>query len=420
MSTLIFSHMTVHIITIGDELLIGQVIDTNSARMAQYLQTIGAQVTGRTTVGDVESDMLEAFKVATEKADVVLVTGGLGPTNDDLTIKVLTQFYGTELIFHQPTLDHIERMFKRFGRTVPEGVKTQAYLPENCTVLHNKMGTAPGMWFDVNGKVLVSTPGVPSEMAYLMEHEIVPRLKERFPGMPIDHRTVLTIGEGESQISERIADFEKNLPTGISLAYLPGISQVRLRLTASGEGLENILDEKFAELQTLLPKKLIAGFGKDTLEVALGKLLKEKGLTLAIAESCTGGYVSHLVTSVSGSSSCFVGSVVSYANEVKTNQLGVKTETLKAHGAVSEQTVQEMVSGALELLGTDLAVATSGIAGPTGGTPEKPVGTIWIAVGNKERTVTQKLSLGKDRMRNIQYTAKRALNAVRLFAEGQI
>ena len=237
--------------------------------------------------------------------------------------------------------------------------------------------------------------------------------------MPLDHRTLLTVGEGESQISERISDFEKNLPEGISLAYLPGISQVRLRLTATGEGMENILEEKFAELQTLLPKKLIAGFGEDTLEVSLGKLLKEKGLTLATAESCTGGYVAHLVTSVSGSSAYFMGSVVSYANEVKTNQLGVKVETLKAHGAVSEQTVQEMVAGALDLLGTDIAVATSGIAGPTGGTPEKPVGTIWLAVGNKERIVTQKLSLGKNRMRNIQYTAKRALNAVRLFAEDQ-
>lgn len=415
--------MTVHIITIGDELLIGQVIDTNSARMAKYLQIIGAKVTGRTTVGDVEADMLEAFRMASEKADVVLVTGGLGPTADDLTVKVLTDFYGTELVFHQPTLDYIERMFKRFGRPVPEAVRGQAYLPKNCTVLHNKMGSAPGMWFDEGGKVLVSMPGVPHEMSYLMEHEIVPRLRERFPGLPLAHRTLLTIGEGESRISEMISGFEKNLPDGISLAYLPGISRVRLRLTASGKDpkkMEQLLDEKFAELQTLLPAKLIAGYGEDTLETALGKLLAEKGLSLSTAESCTGGYVAHRITSVSGSSAYFMGSVVSYANEVKMNQLKVKNETLQAHGAVSEQTVREMVSGALDLLGTDLALATSGIAGPTGGTAEKPVGTIWLAVGNQERTVTQKLSLGKDRMRNIQYTAMRAMNAVRLFANGDI
>lgn len=407
--------MTVHIITIGDELLIGQVIDTNSAKMAKYLQTIGAKVTGRTTVGDIEADMMEAFKMATEKADVVLVTGGLGPTADDLTVKVLTEFYNTELEFHQPTLDHIEKMFKMFGRVAPDAVKDQAYLPKLCTVLANKMGSAPGMWFDVNDTVLVSMPGVPHEMDYLMKNEVVPRLSERFPGEPMAHRTILTVGQGESRISEMISDFEKNLPDGISLAYLPGISRVRLRLTATGTGKEELLDEKFAELQTLLPDKLIAGFGEDTLEIALGKLLKEKGLTLSTAESCTGGYVAHMITSVSGSSSYFMGSVVSYANEVKMNQLGVKEDTLKAHGAVSEDTVQEMVSGALQLLGTDIAVATSGIAGPTGGTPEKPVGTIWLAVGNKERTVTQKLSLGKDRIRNIQYTAMRALNAVRLF-----
>lgn len=412
--------MTVHIITIGDELLIGQVIDTNSAKMAQYLQTIGAQVTGRTTVGDEVADMHEAFRMATQKADVTLVTGGLGPTADDLTVQVLTEFYGTELLFHQPTLDHIERMFKRFGRTMPEAIKSQAYLPKNCTVLPNKMGSAPGMWFDVEGKVLVSMPGVPSEMSYLMEHEVVPRLAGRFPGQPIAHRTLLTIGEGESQISERIIGFEQNLQEGISLAYLPGTSRVRLRLTAKGDdqaAIEKLLDEKFAELQSHLPKALIAGYGEDTLEMALGKLLKEKGLTLSTAESCTGGYMAHLITSVPGSSAYFMGSVVSYANEVKRNLLGVKKETLKTHGAVSEETVREMVAGALKLLGTDLAVATSGIAGPSGGTPEKPVGTIWIAVGNNERTVTHKLSLGKNRMRNIEYSAMRALNAVRLFVQ---
>lgn len=413
--------MTVHIITIGDELLIGQVIDTNSARMAKILQTIGGQVTGRTTVGDNPDDMLEAFRKATEKADVTLVTGGLGPTKDDLTKKILAKFYGVGFVFHQPTLDFIQRMFQRFGRSMPDGVRDQALLPQNCTVLPNKMGSAPGMWFDEDGKVLVSMPGVPNEMIYLMENEVIPRLQERFPGQPMAHRTLLTVGEGESRISEMLSGFEENLPNNVKLAYLPNISRVRLRLTATGtesNSVEKLLDEKFTELQNVLPKALIAATEDILLEVALGKLLKEKGLTLGTAESCTGGYVAHLITSVSGSSAYFMGSALTYSNELKMKLLGVKEETLIQHGAVSEETVREMVAGAVKLLGTDIAVATSGIAGPTGGTPEKPVGTIWLAVGNSKRIVTQKLSLGKDRMRNIQYTAIRALNAVRLFVEG--
>ena len=306
---------------------------------------------------------------------------------------------------------------------MPAAVKEQAFLPKNCTVLPNKMGSAPGMWFDEGGKVLVSMPGVPHEMSYLMEHEVIPRLQKRFPGQPVAHRTLLTVGEGESQISEWISDFEENLPPNIKLAYLPGISRVRLRLTATGAGqitLEKQLEEKFEELKGLLPKALIAGSGDDTLEVVLGRLLTEKKLTLGTAESCTGGYVAHRITAVPGSSAYFLGSALTYSNELKMKLLGVEKTTLEQHGAVSEATVREMVAGALKLLGTDLAVATSGIAGPTGGTPDKPVGTIWLAVGNSERIVAQNLNLGKDRMRNIQYTAVRALNAVRLFASGEI
>ena len=412
--------MTIHIITIGDELLIGQVIDTNSAKMAQMLQTIGGQVTGRTTIGDDREVMLDALKMATEKADVVLITGGLGPTKDDITKKVLAEFYGVGFVFHQETKEWIEKIFKRFGRPVPEGIKDQCFMPQNAEILRNKRGTAPGMWFDENDTVMVSMPGVPHEMEYIMLNGVLPRLQERFPSAPFAHRTLLTVGEGESRISAMIKDFEDNLPQHIKLAYLPSISRVRLRLTASHEDedyVNAILDEEFKKLKTFLPPHLIVADEDTTLEQALGKSLTEKGLTLSTAESCTGGYVAHLITSVSGSSAYYMGSVLSYSNEIKMAQLGVKETTLKEHGAVSEQTVKEMVAGALRLLKTNIAVATSGIAGPSGGTPDKPVGTIWIAVGNQEKVNTFKLSLGKDRKRNIQYTAIRALNMVRLFAE---
>ncbi len=411
--------MTIHIITIGDELLIGQVIDTNSAKMAQMLQTIGGQVTGRTTVGDDRQAMLDALQMATKKADVVLVTGGLGPTKDDITKKVLAEFYGVGFVFHQETNDWIEKIYKRFGRPVPDSVRDQCLMPQNATILRNKRGSAPGMWFDENDTVLVSMPGVPHEMEFIMEDGVLPRLTERFPSAPFAHRTLLTVGEGESRISEMIRGFEENLSPFVKLAYLPSISRVRLRLTASHKDedfLNAILDEEFENLKKYLPPHLIVAEEDITLEKALGKLLIEKGLMLSTAESCTGGYVAHLITSVPGSSNYYMGSVLSYSNEIKMAQLGVKEETLKEHGAVSEQTVKEMVAGAVKLLKTDLAIATSGIAGPSGGTPEKPVGTIWIAVGNAEKVKTFKLNLGKDRMRNIQYTAIRALNLVRLFA----
>ncbi|MEO1263087.1 MAG: CinA family nicotinamide mononucleotide deamidase-related protein [Bacteroidota bacterium] len=412
--------MTIHILTIGDELLIGQVIDTNSAKMAQMLQTIGGQVTGRTTVGDDKQAMLDALEMATEKADVVLVTGGLGPTKDDITKKALAEFYGVGFVFHQATYEWIKKVFQRFGRPIPDSIKDQCLMPQNAEVLRNKRGTAPGMWFDEKNTVLVSMPGVPHEMEYIMENGVLPKLQERFPSAPFAHRTLLTVGEGESRIAEMIKDFEDNLPPHIKLAYLPSISRVRLRLTATHEDADfvnAVLDEEFVNMKNMIPPHLIVADEDITLEQALGKLLTEKGLTLSTAESCTGGYVAHLITSVSGSSSYYMGSVLSYSNDVKMAQLGVREETLKAHGAVSEQTVKEMVAGAVKLLKTDIAVATSGIAGPTGGTPDKPVGTIWIAVGNEELVKTFKLSLGKDRTRNIQYTAIRALNMVRLFAE---
>ncbi len=410
--------MTVHILTIGDELLIGQVIDTNSARMAQFLMEIGARVTGKTAVGDDHEGIIRALKIATQSADVVLVTGGLGPTKDDITKKAIADFYGVGFVFHQPTLERINRIWLKLGKPVTDAIRDQCWMPQNAEILPNKMGSAPGMWFDENGTVVVSMPGVPFEMEYLMEYEVLPRLQNRFNALPTAHRTLLTAGEGESTIAALLNDFEENLPASVKLAYLPAIGRVRLRLTVTHPDenfVKKTLEEKFRELEGLLPPNLIAGYDDDTLEGAIGKILKEKKLTLSTAESCSGGYLAHLITSVPGSSAYYLGSVVSYSNDVKMTQLGVREETLKSFGAVSEQTVQEMVAGVNRLLKTDIAIATSGIAGPDGGTPEKPVGTIWVAVGNRDRIFTKKLNLGKDRMRNIQYTGYYALNFLRLF-----
>ncbi len=410
--------MNVHIITIGDELLIGQIIDTNSAKMAQMLLEIGAKVTARTAVGDDHEAIIDALRTATKQADIVLVTGGLGPTKDDITKKAIADFYGVGFVFHQPTLDRLNQILERLGKPLTEALRTQCLMPQNATVLTNKMGTAPGMWFEESGKVVASMPGVPFEMEYLMQHEVLPRLQTKFNATPTAHRTLLTAGEGESTLAEYLKDFEENLPPQVKLAYLPSIARVRLRLTVSDPdpvSVEKMLEIKFQEMEGLLPPQVIAGQGDDTLESAIGRILKEKKLTLATAESCTGGYLAHLITSVPGSSAYFTGSVISYANEVKMNQLGVQEATLREHGAVSEQTVREMVAGAIRLLGTDMAVATSGIAGPDGGTPEKPVGTVWLAVGNKEQTLTRKLQLSKNRLLNIQYSGYYALNLLRLF-----
>ncbi|MBI1226148.1 MAG: CinA family nicotinamide mononucleotide deamidase-related protein [Bacteroidetes bacterium] len=410
--------MKVHIITIGDELLIGQIIDTNSAKMAQMLLEIGAKVTGRTAVGDDHEAIINALRLATEQADIVLVTGGLGPTKDDITKKAIADFYGVGFVFHEPTLERLNQILERLGRPMTEALRTQCFMPQNATVLTNKMGSAPGMWFEGNGKVLASMPGVPFEMEYLMQHEVLPRLQAKFSAMPTAHRTLFTAGEGESTLAEHLKNFEENLPPQVKLAYLPAIARVRLRLTVSDPDaalVDELLNEKFREMEGLIPLKVIAGYGDDSLEIVIGRILKEKNLTLSTAESCTGGYLAHLVTSVPGSSVYYFGSVISYANEVKMNQLGVNKETLQEHGAVSEQTVREMVAGAIRLLNTDVAMATSGIAGPDGGTPEKPVGTVWLAVGNKEKTITHKLQLSKNRLINIQYSGYYALNLLRLF-----
>ncbi len=412
--------MKVYILTIGDELLLGQIVDTNSARMAHMLIPIGAKVVRKMAVSDNLEEISSGLNDAMQLADVILMTGGLGPTKDDITKKALANFFDTGFVYHQETWERIQKIFTSKGLPITEGVRNQCWMPQNAEILTNKSGTAPGMWFEEKGKIFVSMPGVPYEMEYLMEFEVIPKLIKHFNGTPSMHRTLLTSGEGESSIAERLKEFESSLPDNIKLAYLPGIGLVRLRLTVFGrnkKGVEETLNIYFQKMQDLIPLKLKAGVNEDSLQVVVGRILKEKGLTLTTAESCTGGYLSHLITSVPGSSEYFLGSVIAYNNDVKEHQLGVSKETLTNFGAVSEATVKEMVSGAIQLIGANIAIAVSGIAGPGGDTEEKPVGTVWIAVGNKNRCETMQVKIGRDRIRNIQYAAAYALNKLRLFLE---
>jgi nicotinamide-nucleotide amidase len=409
--------LKVYLITIGDEILIGQIVDTNSAWMGQQLNLNGAHITGIMTVSDEAESIVQALEQGLRSADVVLMTGGLGPTKDDITKKVLAEFTGGRLSFHEPTYQRIERFFKQLGRQPTEAHRLQSYMPDNATLLTNPMGTAPGMWFEVDGKVIVSMPGVPYEMKALMQKEVLPRLKAQYPLERIAHRTLLTAGEGESRIAERIADLEDALPPHIKLAYLPNLGRVRLRLSSRGSQSDQYRDEleQWANRFKERVEDLLFGEEEDRLEAVVGQMLKARGLWLSTAESCTGGYLSHLVTSIPGSSAYFLGGIVAYSNIVKQEKLGVRTATLETDGAVSEATVREMVAGTLQHFGGDIAVAVSGIAGPGGGTPEKPVGTIWLAVGDHNVTEAYLLKAGKDREKNIEYTGAHALNFIRRF-----
>jgi len=409
--------MKVSILTIGDEILIGQVIDTNSAWMGQQLNAIGAEIEKTVSVKDTRVGIKEGLRVAADGVDIVLITGGLGPTKDDITKKVMADYFGTEMYFHEPTWERIQKLFARWGRDTTPAHREQCYMPKAATILMNKMGTAPGMWFEQDGKVFVSMPGVPYEMKFIMEKEVLPRLQANYQSEAIAHRTILTIGEGESRIAKRIEVFDESLPENIKIAFLPNLGRVRVRLTGRGGDqaeLEALLDKKKEELVSIIPE-LVYGFEKEALEEALGKMLLEKGWTLATAESCTGGHIGHKIISIPGSSAYYVGGVVAYANSIKHQLLQVPQDTLDTHGAVSEQTVTAMVKGALKTLGSDLALSISGIAGPGGGTPEKPVGTVWMAVGNKDKIITRKLSIGKNRAKNIEYSAVQALNLLRQF-----
>lgn len=407
--------MKAYILSIGDEILIGQILNTNANWMATELTLAGIHVERIVTLPDEKEAILEEVEQACKAADLVLMTGGLGPTKDDITKKTLAEYFDMELVYHAPSFDNIASLFKRFGRDIPDDrYKVQAEMPLGAEVLINKMGTASGMWFEhENGCILCSMPGVPREMKYLVTEEIMPRLHHRKQLPSIVHRTILSFGRGETDLSTSLEDFEAQLPTNIKLAYLPNTSTgyVRLRLTAKGQEETELLaavESQLAKMQAALGSWIV-GTEQQPLQVRVGERLLEKGLTLGCAESCTGGNIAHKITMVPGCSQYFMGSLVTYSNEAKMNLLKVKSETLEEHGAVSEQTVKEMVLGAIDALHIDYAIATSGIAGPSGGSAEKPVGTIWVAVGNKEQIYSKKLQLGNNRERNIEMTSNVAL-----------
>jgi nicotinamide-nucleotide amidase len=416
------------IITIGDELLIGQTIDTNSAFIAQQLNRIGIWVKRRIAVGDVREDILEALQVQGRDCAVIILTGGLGPTADDITKPVLCEYFGSRLVTDEGALRNVKDIFEKLNRPLIARNLTQAEVPDNCLVLPNRRGTAPGMWFNMTAEnkgtgntIYISLPGVPNEMKGLMMHSVIPKLKESFELPVVLHQTLLTSGIGESTIADTLLDFEGSLPPHIKLAYLPAYGLVRLRLTARGTeraAIEKELHGLFEQLKRLVKEWMVAA--EDiSLEEAVSKLLRAKNKTVSTAESCTGGFIAHLITAHAGSSSVYNGTVVSYANEAKQNLLGVKKETLDQFGAVSEATVTEMIEGALKELKTDYAIATSGIMGPDGGSPEKPVGTVWIAVGNRQATKAVKVFFRFDRERNIEMTAHTALTLLFRFIKEQ-
>jgi nicotinamide-nucleotide amidase len=413
--------MQTEIINIGDELLIGQVVNTNASWIAEQMSLSGFPVCQITVVPDHPGSILEALNLAWHRADIILITGGLGPTKDDLTKETLCEFFQTKLVFDQKTFAFIEQVFNARGWKVTEINRRQAEVPENCTPLKNLLGTAPGMWFEKpapgrEGKcVFISLPGVPFEMKALLENEVLPRLKISFRPLAVLHRTILTQGVGESFLSEQIENWETHLPEDLHLAYLPQPGIVRLRLTGQGEDellLRNRMEEEIVKLKSLIPG-YIFGEGDDTLESVTGMLLKEKGVTLSTAESCTGGYIAHLITRIPGSSGYFKGSVVAYSNEIKVKVLGVPETTLAEHGAVSEEVVREMAVNIRNRFHSDFSIAVSGIAGPEGGTAEKPVGTVWIAIAGPKGVQATKYLFGDHRERNIRRAALQALNLLR-------
>ncbi|HQK98387.1 MAG TPA: competence/damage-inducible protein A [Bacteroidia bacterium] len=406
--------MLAEIITIGDEILIGQIVDTNSAWIGQQMNAVGFKVHQITSVSDNREHILAALKEAAGRVQVVLITGGLGPTKDDITKKTICDYFNVGLRFDEEAYKDVEHLFKIRGREVTPINRLQAEVPVNCITMYNRVGTAPGMWFDEGGVIYASMPGVPHEMKYLMEKEVLPRLKERFETPFILHKTLLTQGIGESFLSEMISGFEDVLPANFKLAYLPSAGAVRLRLTASGnrEEVTNTMNKLVAELSDLV-REYLYGYDEDTIQEVVGRLLKDKKLTLGTAESCTGGYLSHLITSIPGSSEYYMGSTVTYSNESKTALLDVPADLVIKFGAVSEEVVKAMAEGAKKKFNADCALATSGIAGPGGGSPEKPVGTVWIGISTPAGTKAKKVLLGDNRLRTIEVASMTALNMLR-------
>ncbi|MES2513002.1 MAG: competence/damage-inducible protein A [Bacteroidota bacterium] len=413
--------MNAELLTIGNEILIGQITNTNSVWMAQQLNMVGVSIVHMSSVADEKNAILKAFEDAGKRADLVLITGGLGPTKDDITKTTFCEFFDTELVTDPDVLKDVTGFFSKRNKEISEINKKQAEVPRGCLVIRNKNGTAPGMWMEKNKTIYVSMPGVPYEMKGMITDDIIPEIKKRFRLPFIYHKTILTQGIGESALAEMISDWEDALTDKqIGLAYLPSPGMVRLRLSSKGfdeAELKNAVEREAEKIQPIIGKYIYGyeqyGEEQPKLEEILGKLLIEKKLKLALAESCTGGYISHLITSVAGSSAYYNGCIVPYHNEFKHNLLKVDHAIFESHGAVSKECVMVMAKQTLATFKSDLAIAVSGIAGPGGGTDEKPVGTTWIAVAYGDKIIPKQFVFGDNRQRNIHMTAITAMNMLR-------
>lgn len=408
--------MIAEIITIGDELLIGQTVDTNSAWIGAELSRAGFDILRRLSVHDRREDILYALENVSHNTDVVLITGGLGPTSDDITKQTLCEFFGTGLVVDQEVLSMITEMMARRNIGINENNRKQAEVPASCRVLTNAKGTAPGMWFEKDGRIFVSMPGVPFEMKYLMNTHVIPELNNRFRTQVIIHRNIMTFGTYEARLAELLTDFEATLPVNVKLAYLPSSGVIKLRLTGTGidrEILNNTLDNQVSKIHGFIHEYIFAE-EETSLESVVGSLLRERKATLSTAESCTGGRISQMITSIPGSSDYFRGSVIAYHNSIKNSLLGVSTDSIDKYGAVSEEVAKQMAEGARKAMETDFSIAVTGIAGPGGGTPLKPVGTVCIGVASPAGTVTVKYVFGNERVINIDRFATSALNLLRL------
>ena len=414
--------MKASIVTIGDELLIGQVVDTNSAFIAQELNKIGVAVIRRIAVGDLKQEITAALDEAKTISDIILITGGLGPTKDDITKHTLCEYFGSKLVMNDEILAMVEGFFKKFNRPMIDMNRRQAEVPDNCIPIMNFYGTAPGMWFEQQGKVFVSMPGVPFEMKAMFTDFVIPKLKQQFQTPVIVHRTINTQGIGESFLAEKIKDIEENFPPHFKLAYLPHYSIVRLRISGTGKD-EPALQEEALNLGNRIVERLgsenVFGYDDTSLENEIGKLLRERKQTVSTAESCTGGLVAHKITLIPGASDYYNGSIISYSYELKNSLLNVQEDILARYGAVSEETVREMLTGVLNQTKSDYAISISGIAGPGGGTPDKPVGTVWIAVGNKEKIISKKFFFTRSRQIIMEYTAITALGMLWRYIKNQ-
>lgn len=407
-------------ITIGDEILYGQIVDTNSQFMSVEFDKIGVKVIRRTSIGDTKNAIVEALKAAEQVADIIMITGGLGPTKDDITKKTLAEYFDCGMEMNEGILEHVTNIFTSRGRAMNESTKTQALVPTKATVIHNAVGTAPGMWFEKNGKIFVSMPGVPHETEKMILDIILPKIKTQFKLPEIVHRFIKVVNIAESTLSELIESWELALPSHIKLAYLPSKGQIRMRLTALGESatvLNQEIDQQIALVKPLI-NQYIYGYDSDEIENTVARLLLEQNKTIATAESCTGGLLAHSLTQYAGSSQYFLGSVVSYSNAAKTDFLDVDANIIATKGAVSEEVVKQMAIAAREKFKTDIGVATTGVAGPGGGSPEKPVGTVWIAYADKDGVYAKKLSLTQNRLLNINMTKNFVWNYVRIKLSG--